>query len=223
MTPDEGRIRVELPAGTVDVDAVWTHAGTASAAYVLTHGAGSRCDSPFLVHLCASLATHGVSTLRFNLPYAQLGRRMPGPASHAVTAWERAMAAAGFDDLPVWAGGRSYGGRMASVAAAEGRIRPAGLVYLSYPLHPPGRPDEPRVEHLARIAQRQVFVSGRTDPFVDPHDQLEQAAASCPDARIAWVDGDHSYAVKGHKRSAAEIAGAIAEVVAAALRPAEAR
>ncbi|HKT55676.1 MAG TPA: alpha/beta family hydrolase [Microbacterium sp.] len=219
MTSTEGTIRVELPAGAVDVDAVWTHARAAWAGYVVTHGAGSRYDSPFLVELGAALAERGVSTLRFNLPYAQLGRRMPGPAAHAVAAWEQALDAAAFADLPVWAGGRSYGGRMASVAAAEGRISPAGLVYLSYPLHPPGRPDRPRVEHLQRIAQRQVFVSGRTDPFVDPHEQLADAAASCPDARIVWVDGDHGYAAKGRKRTAAQIAETIADVVVEALRP----
>jgi len=212
-------IPVELPTGTVDVSAAWTHADDAFAAFVLTHGAGSRSDSPFLVDLCAALAPRGVSTLRFNLPYAQLGRRMPGPASHAVAAWEQAVAAVPPGAAPVWAGGRSYGGRMASVAAAEGRIAPAGLLYLSYPLHPPGRPDKPRTDHLPRIAQRQVFVSGRTDPFVDPHEQLEQAVASCPDARIVWVDGDHSYAVKGQKRTHAQIIEAMTEVVASALQP----
>ena len=68
MTPDEGSIRVELPAGAVDVDAVWTRVDGATAGYVLTHGAGSRCDRPFLVELCAALATQGVSALRVDLP-----------------------------------------------------------------------------------------------------------------------------------------------------------
>ncbi|KHK98413.1 dienelactone hydrolase [Microbacterium mangrovi] len=222
MSPDERRIRVDLAAGAVDVSAAVTTADAAWAAYVLTHGAGSRYDSPFLVDLCAALARRGVSTLRFNLPYAELGRRVPGPAAHAVTAWEQVLASAAFGDLPVWAGGRSYGGRMASLAAAEGRIAPAGLLYLSYPLHPPGRPDKPRVEHLPRITQPQVFVSGRTDPFVVPHEQLEEAVASCADARIVWVDGDHSYKVGGQKRTSAQIVDAIADVVVAALRPATA-
>jgi predicted alpha/beta-hydrolase family hydrolase len=210
-------IRVDLPAGPVDVDAVWTAADAPWATYVLTHGAGSRYDNPFLVDLCASLSPLGVNTLRFNLPYAQLGRRMPGPAAHAVAAWERVLASVSSEELPVWAGGRSYGGRMASVAAAEGRIAPAGLLYLSYPLHPPGRPDKPRIEHLPGIAAPQVFVSGRTDPFVDPHDQLEDAVVACRDARIVWVDGDHSYKVKGTKRTPAQIIDEMSQVVVTAL------
>jgi predicted alpha/beta-hydrolase family hydrolase len=219
MSTAERRIRVDLPSGGVDVSAAMTTADDAWAAYILTHGAGSRYDSPFLVDLCGALSDRGVSTLRFNLPYAEFGRRMPGPAAHAVAAWDRVLAAADLGELPIWAGGRSYGGRMASVAAAEGRIAPTGLVYLSYPLHPPGRPDKPRVEHLPRITQPQVFVSGRTDPFVDPHDQLEAAVASCVDARIVWVDGDHSYRARGQKRSPAQITAEMTEVVVAAIRP----
>lgn len=218
MTADERRVPVALPTGTVEVTAAMTVARDAWAAYVIAHGAGSRYDSPFLVDLCDALGAHGVSTLRFNLPYAELGRRMPGPAAHSVAAWEQVFAAAGFTDLPVWAGGRSYGGRMASMAAAEKRIDPAGLLYLSYPLHPPGRPEKPRVEHLARITQPQVFVSGRTDPFVEPHVQLEDAVASCVDARIVWVDGDHSYRARGAKRTPSEIIDDITGVVVTALR-----
>jgi predicted alpha/beta-hydrolase family hydrolase len=101
---------------------------------------------------------------------------------------------------------------MASVAAAEGLITPAGLVYLGYPLHPPGRPDKPRVEHLPRIGAPQLFLSGTRDPFVDPHEQLEAAVATCHDATLEWVEGGgHGFEVAGRKRPAEEIGAEIAE------------
>jgi uncharacterized protein len=143
---------------------------------------------------------------------------MPGPAAHAVATWEAMLDVVG-DGVPVIAGGRSYGGRMASVAAAEGRIHPDALVYLGYPLHPPGRPDQPRTAHLPAVAAPQLFVSGTRDPFVDPHEQLESAVASCQDARLVWVEGGgHGFEVAGRKRPAADLGAEIADLTAGLLR-----
>jgi uncharacterized protein len=145
---------------------------------------------------------------------------MPGPASHAVATWAVADAAlrAAVPGIPVVASGRSYGGRMGSLAAAEGVIAPAALVYLGYPLHPPGRPESPRVEHLPAIAAPQLFLSGQSDPFVDPHEQLEQAVASCQDAVLEWAPGGHGFEVKGRKTSPGELAAGIARRVEPFLR-----
>jgi predicted alpha/beta-hydrolase family hydrolase len=107
---------------------------------------------------------------------------------------------------------------MASMAAADGVIAPAALVYLGYPLHPPGRPDSPRVEHLPSIAASQLFLSGESDPFVDPHEQLERAVASCQAAVLEWVPGGHGFEVKGRKAAPGELAASIAERVEHFLR-----
>jgi predicted alpha/beta-hydrolase family hydrolase len=121
--------------------------------------------------------------------------------------------------LPMFASGRSYGGRMASMAAADDMIRPAGLAYLGYPLHPPGRPEQPRVAQLPAIAAPQLFVSGSNDPFVDPHGQLEDAVASCQASTLHWIEGGgHSFEVKGRKRPADEIGAELAPVIAEWMR-----
>ncbi|MEV4688782.1 alpha/beta family hydrolase [Microbacterium sp. LWH3-1.2] len=223
MTPDGGssRISVPLPNEGVEVSADLVMPSSAWAFAAVAHGAGAGYRHPFLTGFADALAQEGVATLRFNFPYVEAGRRMPGPAAHAIATWaavhaelaERAVGA------PVFAIGKSYGGRMASMAAAEGVIDPAGLVYLGYPLHPPGRPDKARTAHLPDVPQPQLFVEGTNDPFIDPHEQLEEAVASCRIADIAWIDGGgHSFDVKGRKRPAADIAADLARGVAEWLR-----
>lgn len=214
------RLTVALPAGDVEVSAAFELPADPWAAVAVAHGAGSRMDSPFLVGFSRAIAAQGVAAMRFNFPYSEAGRRMPGPVAHAIAAWAAADAAlrTAAPDVPVIASGRSYGGRMASMAAASGEIAPDALVYLGYPLHPPGRPDSPRVEHLPGIAVPQLFLSGESDPFVDPHDQLEAAVASCQDAVLEWVPGGHGFEVKGRKRPADEIGAEIAGRVGAFLR-----
>jgi predicted alpha/beta-hydrolase family hydrolase len=108
---------------------------------------------------------------------------------------------------------------MAAMAAAEGAVAPEGLVYLGYPLHPPGDPSKSRAAHLPSVRQPQLFVEGTNDPFIDPHSQLEEAVASCRDASIAWIDGGgHSFEVKGRKRPADEVGGDLAPLVARWMR-----
>lgn len=211
------RIRVALPAGEVEVSAAYGHPDDAWAAVAIAHGAGAGHEHPFLVGFAEALQVHGVATLRFSFPYAEAGRRMPGPATHAVAAWHAAWTwlvdrSAG---IPVWASGKSYGGRMASMAAAAGTIAPAGLVYLGYPLHPPGKPSAPRVAHLPDVLAPQLFVEGTNDPFIDPHDQLIAAVQTCRDASITWVQGGgHSFEVKGDKRPADVVGARLAPLVA---------
>lgn len=209
------RFAVDLPSGSVEVSADLARPDGCWATVVIAHGAGSGYRHPFLLGFARGLADQGIATLRFNFPYLEAGRRMPGPAPHAVAAWVGAMAfAAASADGPIWASGKSYGGRMASMAAAEGAIDPAGLVYLGYPLHPPGAPSKPRVAHLPAVTAPQLFVEGTNDPFIDPHAQLEEAVASCQDATIAWIDGGgHSFEVKGRPRPPAEVGAGLAPLV----------
>lgn len=214
--PEErARLTVALPAGDVEVSVAEGGSG-ARGTVILAHGAGAGMDHPFLLGLAAALRELGFATVRFAFPYAEQGRRLPGPAAHAVATWRAVV-----EDIrsrrpggPIWAAGKSYGGRMASLAAAEG-LAVDGLVYLGYPLHPPGKPDRPRVDHLPAIVAPQLFVEGTNDPFIQPLEQLEQAVASCRDARVVWIEGGgHSFEVKGHRRDAAEIGSSLAPIVA---------
>jgi predicted alpha/beta-hydrolase family hydrolase len=213
----EHRITVALPSGPVEISADAAVPNGAWATIAIAHGAGAGYRHPFLLGFSRAMNELGVATVRFNFPYSEAGRRMPGPAAHATTTWAAVMAfAAGLaDGVPVWASGKSYGGRMASMAAAEAVITPAGLVYLGYPLHPPGEPAKARVAHLPDVAQPQLFVEGTNDPFIDPHSQLEEAVATCQDAAISWIEGGgHSFEVKGRKRPADEVGAELAPLVA---------
>ncbi|WP_336642513.1 alpha/beta hydrolase family protein [Microbacterium sp. MMO-113] len=216
MTPEPTPVRIEvaLPTGTTTVSADWTP-GTGDDVVLIAHGAGAGKDHPFLVGYDRALVALGYTTLRFSFPYAEQGRRMPGPAAHAVATWHAvvAEARARAPRAAVWATGKSYGGRMASQAVAEGLVV-EGLVYLGYPLHPPGRPDKPRVAHLPSITVPQLFIEGTADPFIQPIAQLDDAVAGCQDARVHWVEGgEHSFEVKGHRRPPAEVGADIASVV----------
>lgn len=199
---------VELPNGTATVSAERVEV-SGRGTIIVAHGAGAGMEHPFLAGFTDALNAVGFSTLRFNFPYREQGRRVPGPAAHAIATWRAAVAHARSlaPDARVWAAGKSYGGRMASMAVAEG-MPVDGLIYLGYPLHPPGRPDKPRTEHLPAIAVPQLFIEGSNDPFIQPLSQLEQAIATCVDARVEWIDGGgHSFEIKGNKR-APEVVGA---------------
>jgi len=205
---------VELPQGAVTVSTAWGD-GDGRGTIVVAHGAGAGMEHPFLVGFSDALNALGFSTLRFNFPYREQGRRMPGPAAHATATWRAAVAHARERSAgSIWATGKSYGGRMASMAVAEG-MEVDGLAYLGYPLHPPGDPEKLRADHLPPIAVPQLFVEGTNDAFIQPVSQLEDVVASCQDARIAWIEGGgHSFEVKGRKRPADEVGASLAPLVA---------
>lgn len=209
-------IEVAVPSGTVEVSIALDAPAHPWAALALAHGAGAGMDHPFLRGAAEAFAAEGVAVLRFMFPYREAGRRMPGPAAHAVATWVAAMAAvaAHVPGVPSFAAGKSYGGRMASMAAAEGAISPAGLIYLGYPFHPPGKPEASRAEHLPLISVPQLFVEGTNDPFIQPIAQFEAAVATCQDAAVLWTaGGGHSFDVKGARRApeaiGADIAGSV--------------
>ncbi|WP_396668092.1 alpha/beta family hydrolase [Microbacterium sp. R86528] len=210
----ESLVAVSLPKGTASVTAWHAAPENAWAWLAVAHGAGGNAQHPFFDGLIAAAHAAGIATVRFNFPYSQAGRRLPGPASHALATWAAIAEFTPTGELPLFASGKSYGGRMASMAAAESMIDPAGLVYLGYPLHPPGEPSKLRTAHLAGVAQPQLFVSGTADPFVDPPEQLETAVASCQNARLEWIaGGGHSFEVKGAKRSPDEIAAGLVALI----------
>jgi len=212
-------IPVDLPAGTMTVTGDWV-VGDRGDIVLIAHGAGAGKDHPFLVGLADALGAQGFTTMRFNFPYVEQGRRMPGPAVHAIATWNAVVAWARTQEpsARVWATGKSYGGRMASMAVAEGLVVD-GLAYLGYPLHAPGRPEKPRAEHLPAIAIPQLFIEGTNDPFIQPLEQFETVVSTCQNARVAWIDGGgHSFEVKGQKRPASEVGASFAPVIAGFIR-----
>ena len=162
----------------------------------------------------------GIATLRFIFPYREAGRKCPDRPPAAIATWRAVMAAAAEraaehgDTGPLWAAGKSFGGRMASMAVAEG-MEAAGLVYLGYPLHAPGKPEKLRDGHLYGITVPMLFLQGSRDTFATPALLEEVVARIGPSAVLQWVDGgDHSFAVAGLKRSPAEVGASLAEPVA---------
>jgi predicted alpha/beta-hydrolase family hydrolase len=134
---------------------------------VLTHGAGGNCRSPLLIAAADAFSGHGLCVLRCDLPFRQ--RRPTGPPSPATAAADRAGlrdAVAALRDVAsgqIFLGGQSYGGRQATILAAD--EPEAGLLLFSYPLHPPGKPDRLRTEHFPRLRVPAMFVQGIADPF----------------------------------------------------------
>ncbi|WP_104165393.1 alpha/beta family hydrolase [Cryobacterium sp. N22] len=210
-------IRIVVEDGTVS--GAFARPADAFATLVVAPGAGSSYDHPFLVGFSEALNAAGVATLRFNFPYREAGRRLPDRAPRAIATWRAVMdaAAARSPGRPVWAAGKSFGGRMASMAVAAG-MPAAGLVFLGYPLHPPGKPDTLRDEHLYGIDLPMLFVQGTRDPFAAPH-ELTPVVERIGAATLRWIDeGNHSFEVRGAKRPPAEVGGALAEIVAGFVR-----
>ena len=150
---------------------------------MLTHGAGGDCHAPLLVAAARAFSMAGWTVLRCDLPFRQ--RRPKGPPSPADAAADRAGLRAAIDAMrelvagPVVLGGQSYGGRQATILAAEQPQAVAGLLLFSYPLHPPGQPDRLRTEHFPRLRVPAVFVHGTGDPFGSLA-ELNSAVAKIP-------------------------------------------
>lgn len=213
-------VPLAIPVGDTAISAVYARPASAFATLVVAHGAGAGMEHPFLTGFTRRLNEESVATLRFNFPYREAGRKFPDRPPVAIAAWRAAMeeAARRSEGEPLWAAGKSFGGRMASMAAAEG-MPAAGLVYLGYPLHPPGKPEKIRDEHLYGLTLPMLFLQGTRDPFVT-QELLESVVARIgPNASLAWsAGGGHSFEVAGTKRSPDEIGASLASPVAAFLK-----
>lgn len=157
-------------------------AGAPTGAVVLTHGAGGSRESPLLIRICDEWASRGWLAIRYDLPYRR--RRPKGPPSGSASADQAGVVEAielarELTDGPVVAGGHSYGGRMTSMVAAEPPAPMDVLTLFSYPLHPPGKPERARTEHLPRITVPTVFTHGTADSF-GTLEELRAAAALIP-------------------------------------------
>jgi predicted alpha/beta-hydrolase family hydrolase len=165
----------------------------ALATVVLAHGAGAPMDSPFMETFARGIAGAGFRVARFEFPYMAARRegRSPGPDREPVLleTWRTVAAGLG-GGSPFVIGGKSMGGRMASMLADE--LGVTGLVCLGYPFHPPGRPERTRTAHLATLRTPTLIVQGTRDPFGGPEEVAQYALSQS--IAIHWLeDGDHDF------------------------------
>lgn len=165
MIEEVGRLNVP---GAGDVARLTLIPPDATVALVLAHGAGAGMRHPFMQGLAEGLAAHRVATLRFQFPYAERGGRRPDPPPVLMAAVASAVALATdrFPSVPLFAGGKSMGGRMSSQAAGHGLLV-RGLVFFGFPLHPAGRPGTSRAAHLHRVRVPLLFLQGGRDKLAD--------------------------------------------------------
>ena len=212
------KLRFEASAGC-HVAALLLRPADAHCLYVFAHGAGAGMQHRFMESASARLAGHGIASLRYQFPYMEAGSRRPdsrGTLLATVRAAVRAAADAA-PDLPLLAGGKSMGGRMTSLAAAEAPLAGVrGLVFFGFPLHPAGRPSIERADHLARVQLPMLFLQGERDRLADL-DLLRPVCAGLRERATLHVvpDADHSFHVpKRSGRTDDEVLAELAATVA---------
>jgi hypothetical protein len=171
----------------------------ARACYVLAHGAGAGMNHPFMATVAADLALRGIATLRYQFPYMERGGKRPDPPQLAHATVRAAVAAAlkALPELPLIAGGKSFGGRMTSQAQAKAPL-PAvrGLAFLGFPLHPAGKPSQDRAKHLFDVKIPMLFLQGTRDTLamLDQLEPLCQTLGARATLKL-FQDADHSFHV----------------------------
>ena len=197
------RFRVDL-SPTEHVTAVAYRAAAlnrADIALVLAHGAGANQTNGFTVHFATALAARGIDTVTFNFLYTEERRRLPDRNDKLESCYRRLIDAVrggelGFAPPKLAIGGKSMGGRIASQVAAVDGDGIAGLVFLGYPLHPPGREDQLRTRHWPAITTPMLFVQGSRDAFGTPGELRDHMGSLKAPADLYVVEGgDHSFKV----------------------------
>jgi uncharacterized protein len=192
----------------------------ARACYVLAHGAGAGMNHPFMAAVSGELAQRGIATLRYQFPYMERGSKRPDPPQLAQATVRAAVAATAhaLPDLPLIAGGKSFGGRMTSQAQAIDPLPGVrGLAFLGFPLHPAGRPSQDRAKHLFDVKVPMLFLQGTRDTLA-ALDQLEPLCKALgPRATLKlFADADHSFHVPARTgRKDAEVRGEVLDALAA--------
>jgi uncharacterized protein len=213
--PPATELRVRVGEATGDVSALLVRPADSRFLYVLAHGAGAGMRHPFLEAIAQRLAERGIATLRYQFPYMERRARRPDPPAVAAATVRAAVmqAARAAPGLPLVAGGKSFGGRMTSTAQAAAPLPGVrGLVFLGFPLHPPGRPGNERAEHLAQVRVPMLFLQGTRDDFADLQLLRPVIKRLGNLATLHLVDGgDHSFKVL--KRSGRTDGDAMGEVV----------
>lgn len=221
----EHRIPLGEPSG--DVSALLVRPDEARCLYVLAHGAGAGMRHPFLARTADVLAGRGIATLRYQFPYMERKARRPDTPAVATATVRAAVAFAQrlAPELPLIAGGKSFGGRMTSTAqAAEPLPGVRGLAFLGFPLHPPGKPAVTRGEHLDAVRVPMLFLQGDRDEFAEPLLLRQVLRKLGSRATLHLVQGgDHSFSVpkKSGRRPEdvfSELATTLADWVAGLIR-----
>jgi predicted alpha/beta-hydrolase family hydrolase len=181
---------------------LWQCPDDAIVALVLAHGAGAGMTHASMQAIATAFERRRIATLRFDFPYMAEGRkRVDSPAVATAAIVDAFAAAQQRTKLPIWLGGHSFGGRMASHAVAERGVPAAGLIFCSFPLHMPGKPDTKRAQHLASIKQPMLFLSGTRDALAE-RALLEPLVAALPNATLHWLEtADHGYRVLKRQRA----------------------
>ena len=190
---------VSIPLGDEKLFGLLLRPAGARALYLFAHGAGTNMTHPSMASNADRLAQRGVATLRYNFLYTEKGGKRPDPPklAHAAVRAAAAKAVELAPDLPLFAGGRSFGGRMTSQAQADDPLPGVrGLAFLGFPLHPAGKPGTERADHLANVRVPMLFVSGTKDALAEL-DLLKPVVAKLGDrAMLHLVDqADHSFKV----------------------------
>lgn len=211
-------LEISTPRGSVS--ALLLRPERASLLYVLAHGAGAGMRHPFLDSMAQGLAARGIATLRYQFPYMERREKRTDPPAVAEAAVRAAVEAAraGAPDLPLIAGGKSFGGRMTSQAQATGALPGVrGLVFLGFPLHAPGNPSETRAKHLEDVAIPMLFLQGARDSLADVTLIRRVTDRLGLRATLHVVEGgDHSFKVpKRSGRSDGEVLDELASVIEA--------
>jgi uncharacterized protein len=190
------------------------------ACYVLAHGAGAGMAHPFMTAIANELAARGIATLRYQFPYMESGSKRPDPPKIAHAAVRAAVGEAGrlLPQLPLVAGGKSFGGRMTSQAQAAAPLANVrGLAFLGFPMHPAKQPSNERARHLSDVQLPMLFLQGTRDELADLHLVQELAGTLGPHATLELIaDADHSFHVRKSSGSTdAQVIGRLADLLAA--------
>ncbi len=191
--------RLVIPVGEESVSGLLLRPAGAKALYLFAHGAGAGMTHKAMESNARGLAERGIATLRYQFPFMEKGSRRPDPPriAHAAVRAAGAEAAKRAPELPLFAGGRSFGGRMTSQAQAHSPF-PAvrGLAFLGFPLHPAGEPGVERAEHLSRVDVPMLFISGDRDALAEL--ELLEPVVACLGERATLhliSHADHSFRV----------------------------
>ncbi len=197
MSAETQPIQLALPDGAVS--ALLQVPPSPRAGFVFAHGAGAGMEHPFMAQVAAGLVDRGVAVLRYNFPFMDRGSRRPDPpgVAHAAVRAAVTQAAERLSGTPLFAGGKSFGGRMSSQAqAATPMPGVRGLVFLGFPLHPAGKPSKARADHLQDIDIPMLFLQGSRDALADPDLVRQVVAGIGTRATLHMVDGmDHAFHV----------------------------
>ena len=187
------RLSISLAAGAT-VSAIRTQARNARWTFIYAPGAGSNIEDPFGMFAAEELARHAITTVRFQFPYMEVGRSGPDRPPVLEATWRAVIAQVRDGRTRLVVGGRSMGGRIASMVVAAGESVDA-IALFAYPLHPPGKPEAARVEHLPKIAVPTLFCSGTRDAFGSP-EELRAAAKKVRGSKLHLLDAaDHGFSV----------------------------